>query len=67
MLNADEQDLVGKVERLMRTDDAKALLTLIDGQVHRAINSLKTSGDLIAVARYQGKLEILDWLLKFRG
>lgn len=55
-----------KIARLLRLDDAKTLITRVVERREEIRKSLQAARDVIDIHRYQGNLDVLDWILSFR-
>lgn len=66
MLTVEEQKQHEKIQRCLRSDDAKALIEKIHDMCFRTMNQLKGSRDEVDIHRYQGRLEAWEQILKMK-
>jgi hypothetical protein len=62
----EEKILLEKISRFLRLDDARPLLSRIEDRRNKCLSSLRANTELIEIGRSQGRIEILDWLLKLK-
>lgn len=55
-----------KTQKWFRNEDGKSFLEYIRQKYVQEDRQLRSASDLITIGRYQGKLEILEWLIKLR-
>ena len=63
----DIREEAEKISRFLRQDDAKLFLEHVSDRYRKCVSSLRGNSELIEVGRSQGRLEILDWILKLKG
>lgn len=57
---------VDKIRRLLRSEDSRTLVERLQQRWREEYNTVRSSRELIEIGRAQGKLEIIDWILKLR-
>jgi len=55
-----------KIARLLRSEDGKELVTWLNEQSYREMAQLKGVRDPVDIGRCQGKLDIIDRILRMR-
>lgn len=66
MLSQDEAKRLERIQRCLRSEDAKELIDKLNELNNRAITQLKSARELIDIARWQGKIEAFETVLKLR-
>ena len=62
----EDQVQLDRIKRFLRLDDAQPLFERVYERRNRVLTSLSTASELISIGRYQGQLEIFNWLLNLK-
>ena len=62
-MTTEEKIRFDKISRYLRLDDGAPFLDELHQRRNRVYGSLKGASEIITIGRYQGQLEILDWII----
>ena len=65
-LRAEQNAQDCKIAKFLRQPEANEFFQRVYEKQQQENRSLRTCTDLLGIGRYQGKLEIIDWLLKLK-
>ena len=66
MINQSDGIDASKTQRWLHNEDGKTFIERLLRRKLEEYSGLRSSRELIEIGRYQGKLEIIDWILRLR-
>lgn len=55
-----------KISRALRTPEGELLMEKVRERRHRVVTDMAVCDDILEMGRNQGKLTILDWIMRMR-